>query len=322
MTLHTRTVTIFGGAGFIGAQIVRLLAKKGWRIKIVSRVPERAFFLKPCGAVGQIVPLACDYSDPDSIAKTLKGSDFAINCIGALYERRRARFSRVHVDIPQKIAQACTETGVQRLVHLSALGCDKGVAQYAKTKREGEEAVRAAFPAVTILRPSVIFGPDDDFFNMLAEMARYFPALPLVGGGHTKFEPVYVGDVAQAVLAALCLPAGGDHDPQGKTFELGGPEVLTFREICERLSVYTGRQRRLVSLPWGLAKLEAAFLGMLPRPPLTRDQVELLKTDNIVSEGALTLESLGITPTGMSLIVPSYLASYRPGGRPADKKRA
>lgn len=318
----SKTATIFGGTGFIGSQVVRELAKKGYRIKVATRVPERAYFLRPCGHVGQVVPFACNYSDKDSIAAAVKDADVVVNCIGILYERGRTKFARVHTELPQEIAKACRKQGAARFVHISALGCDKGGSRYAKSKLEGEKAVRKAFPAATILRPSVVFGPDDDFFNKFAGLARLAPALPLIGGGNTRFQPVYVGDVADAVLAALTLPGVGAGDPRGKIYELGGPEVATFREIYQRLFSHTGRKRTMVSLPWGLAKVNATFLGMLPHPILTRDQVESLKTDTVVDEKALTLQDLGINPTGMALILPSYLEHYRPGGRFADKKRA
>lgn len=220
------------------------------------------------------------------------------------------------------IAKACKKHEVGRFVHISSLACDKGHSKYARTKIEGEKLAKKAFKDITILRPSVVFGPGDEFFNMFAEMARYVPVLPLIGGGRTKFQPVYVGDVADAVMAALCLPAGGDDSPLGKTYELGGPEVVSFKEVYERLFKHTGRERMLVSLPFGLAKIKGVFLSILPNPPLTADQVESLKTDNIVSKKALKLEDLGIKPTGMSLILPEYLAQYRPGGRFSDKKRA
>lgn len=320
-----RIATVFGGTGFIGTQIVRELAKKGYTVKVATRVPERANFLKPTGAVGQIVPFSCRYSDPESIAAAVRGASCVVNCIGILYERGGSTFRRAHVETPAEIARACKTEGVQRFVHIAALGIDEAVSRYAATKREGEAAVRKSFPEATILRPSVVFGPGDDFFNKFAELARYLPFLPLIGGGQSKFQPVYVGDVADAALAAITLPPIGENDPRGKTYELGGPEVLTFREIYERLFFYTKRRRPLVSLPWGLARLHAFFLGLLPKPLLTRDQVDTLKSDNIVSSRGLTLQDLGIRPTGMSLILPSYLDHYCPGGRFSDdtgEKRA
>lgn len=305
-----QTATIFGGTGFAGRRIVAELAKRGLTVKIATRVPERAYFLKTCGVPGQIVPLACDYNDPASIANAVRGSDYVVNCVGILFERRKGDFVRAHADIPRNIAQACARHGVAGLVHLSALGADRGLSRYAHTKLEGESAVRAAFPAAVILRPGVMFGPGDSFFNMFAELARYTPALPLIGGGKTALQPVYAGDVATAAVAALETPGAA-----GKTYELGGPEIVTFREVYERLAVLTGRRRCLVGVPFALAKIEAAVLNLLPRPLLTPDQVESLKTDSVVTPGALTLGSLGIAPTPMGAILPGQLARYRPGGR-------
>lgn len=313
MTLSCKTATVFGGTGFIGTQIVRTLAKLGWRVKVASRVPERAFFLRPCGTVGQIVPVACDYT-PESIAAAVKGSDFVVNCIGILYERGKAKFKKIHADIPQTIAGACAAQGVERFVHISALACERGTSRYARSKFAGEQAVRAAFPKATILRPSLVFGPEDDFFNKFAELARFLPVFPLIGGGKTLFQPVYAGDVAAAVAAALTLPAAGDKNPEGGIYELAGPERLSFRQIYERLFEETGRARCLLSLPFPLAKVQGAFMALAPSPLLTPDQVESLKTDNIPSGAERTLEDLGIQPTGMAAILPAYLARFRPDG--------
>lgn len=305
-----QTATVFGGTGFAGRRIVAELARRGLTVKIATRVPEHAYFLKPCGVPGQIVPLACDYSDPASITSAVRGSDYVINCIGLLFERRKGDFVRAHIDIPREIAQACARHGVAGFVHLSALGADKGQSRYARTKLEGEATVRTGFPAAVILRPGVMFGPGDSFFNMFAELARYTPVLPLIGGGKTKLQPVYVGDVAATAMAALETPGAS-----GKTYELGGPEIVTFRDVYERLAALTGRRRCLVSVPFALAKIEAAFLNLLPRPLLTPDQVESLKTDSVVTPGALTPGSLGIAPTPMDAILPEQMARYRSGGR-------
>lgn len=314
MNMKNKIATVFGGTGFVGRQVVRELAARGVIIKVATRVPERAYFLKPDGAVGQIVPFICDYSDEKSLAAAIEGSDFVINCIGILFEKGKHRkFNKIHTDLPVAIAALCAQSGVSRLVHISALGVDQGTSKYAKTKLEGEKGVLANFPKATILRPSVIFGEDDSFFNMFAEMARYAPVLPLIGGGKTKFQPVYVGDVARAVMAALENP-----QTQGQIYELGGPEVLSFQEIYERLFRYTGRKRCLVSLPYGLAKVQASFMSVLPQPPLTPDQVESLKTDTIVSPAAQGLADLGVSPTALDVILPTYLKRYRVGGRFAE----
>lgn len=316
MTIGKKMATVFGGTGFIGRQIVRGLARQGYTVKIATRVPERAYFLRPAGRVGQVVPFACDYGSAESIAAALRGSQVAVNCIGVLYERgKRGTFDRAHVEIPARIAAACQREGVESLIHLSALGVQSGNARYAQSKRAGEQAVLSNFPAATILRPGVVFGEGDDFFNKFAEMARYLPFLPLIGGGETKFQPVYVGDVADAVMAALRLPGA-----RGRIIELGGPEIVSFREIYERLFAHTGRRRCLVKIPFGVARMQAFFLSLLPVPPLTPDQVEMLRTDSIASPDTPGLKDLGIEAKNMDLILPRYLGVYRPGGRFAGIK--
>lgn len=310
MTQHQKMATVFGGTGFVGTQIVYALAKAGYAIKIATRVPERAYFLRPCGNVGQVVPLACNYSDPKSIAKAVQGSDVVVNCIGALFEKGEQSFQKAHIDIPAAIAKSCADYNVDRFVHISALACDRGTSKYAKSKYKGEEAIHAQYPSAIILRPSVIFGEGDDFFNMFAKMATILPILPLIGGGETQFQPVYVGDVVDATMAAVNTP-----DADGKIYALGGPEILSFKQIFERLFSYTGQTPILLSLPFGLAKIQAAFLSMLPKPLLTRDQVESLKTDNIVTNDELTLSDLGVNPTALDIILPTYLVRYRAGGR-------
>jgi uncharacterized protein YbjT (DUF2867 family) len=313
MTRMPPVATVFGGTGFIGRRIVRALARAGAQVRVASRVPERAYALRPCGVPGQIVPVACD-GGPEAIARVLAGSDWVVNTVGQLFEKKARPFERAHVDIPRAIAQACAGCGVGRFVHISALGVEHSRARYALTKQAGEEAIRAAFPAATILRPSVVFGPDDNFFNQFASLARIAPALPLIGGGKTRFQPVFVDDVAAAALNALTWPALPPENPQGKTYELGGPEVFTFREILERIALWTGRARPLVSVPWGLARLQAAMAEWLPVPPLTRDQVELLRTDSVTAPGAAGLKDLGVIPTTVESVVPFYLERYREGG--------
>lgn len=312
-----KTACIFGGTGFIGRQIVRELAERGIRVKVATRVPEKAFFLKPCGAVGQIVPFPCDYSDPKSIQQAVSGCDYVVNCIGILFEKKKGGFERIHANLPAAIAKACAKEDVKSFVHISALGVEENKSKYAKTKVEGEKAAKKNFKDVTILKPSVVFGPDDDFFNRFAKLAKIVPFLPLIGGGKTKFQPVYVGDVADAAIKCLTVEtyAGG-------SYELGGPDVVSFKEIYEILFEYTKDRKALVTLPWGIAKLQGKVMSLAPTPPLTADQVESLKVDNVVSDKASTLADLDIKAKSMDVVLPTYLARYRPGGRFADIKEA
>ncbi len=317
MTQHYKQACIFGGSGFIGRQIVRLLAKDGYTIKVASRAPEGAFFLKTAGNVGQVVPFLCDYAKDEDLARAVEGCDLVINCIGILYERRRGDFVRVHTELPRRLSKACRDGGVSKFIHLSALGCDQAFSKYGKSKYAGEQAIFENFPAATMLRPSVVFGAEDNFFNMFARLSVIAPFLPLIGGGKTKFQPVYVGDVASAVMSAAHSVHAG-----GKIYELGGPDIVTFKDIYQKLFAHTGRPRALLPLPWGLAKIQGHVMGALPSPLLTADQVESLKTDTVVTPQALGLKDLGISPTAMEIVLPTYLARYRPGGRFGDKKRA
>lgn len=304
-------VTVFGGSGFIGRYVVERLAAEGWIIRVAVRRPSRAKFLKPLGNIGQITPLCVPLQDAEAVAAAVSGADAVVNLVGILFEGGRQRFQAVHAEGAGTVAAAAAAAGVDSLVHISALGASAdSPSAYARSKAAGEAAVRQAFPEAVILRPSVVFGPEDDFFNRFAEMTRFSPVLPLIGGGRTRFQPVYVGDVARAVVVAL-----SDPNCRGKVYELGGPRVYSFKEILELLLETIGRKRKLVSLPFALARLQAAFLELLPQPPLTRDQVALLRNDNVVSPGALTLRDLGITPTAPEAVIPAYLERFRPGGR-------
>lgn len=321
-SLQGKTATVFGGTGFVGRYVVAALAKAGATVRVVTRHQQSAYFLRTNGVVGQIVPVSSTYRTKEEIDRDVQGSDVVVNCTGILFEKRKNQFHRVHADIPQWIAEACARHSVKRFVHISALGVDIGQSDYAKSKLAGEAAVIRAFPLATILRPSAIFGPEDNFFNMFASLARILPAMPLVGGGKTKFQPVFVGDVAAAVLAALTQVSSLRGGPQGRIYELGGPEILTLREIYERIFEQTGRKRMMVTLPWGLARIQAAFLSILPTPPLTNDQITSLQTDSVVGQNAAILVDLGIHPTGLDVVLPGYLDRFRPGGRFAEKKRA
>lgn len=314
--MQGRRVTVFGGSGFIGRYVVKRLAEDGARVRVAVRDVEAAKFLKPMGAVGQIAPFAVNIGDEAAIQTAVEGADAVINSIGVLYESGSQSFRRAHVDGPAAIAKASAAAGVDALVHISAIGADAGSESlYAKSKAMGEDAVRQAFPAATILRPSVVFGPEDDFFNRFAAMARLSPALPLIDGGETKFQPVYVGDVAEAAVAATTDP-----EAAGKTYELGGPEVVTFKEALEYIIAEIGRKRALAFAPSCLLRPFAAVLEALPLPPpITRDQLTMLQQDTIVGEGALGLSDLGVEATAMDAIVPSYLARHRDGGQFARK---
>jgi uncharacterized protein YbjT (DUF2867 family) len=307
-------VTVFGGSGFLGRHVVRALAKRGYRIRVAVRRPELAGHLQPLGRVGQIHAVQANVRYPGSVDAAARDADAVINLVGILFERGRQRFDAVQAFGAEAVALAAANHGC-RCVHVSAIGADENAASlYARSKAIGEKLVLAASPTATVLRPSVLFGPEDDFFNRFASMARFMPALPLVGGGHTRFQPVFAGDVAAAIVRALERRAGA-----GRIYELGGPEVRTFKELMEFMLATIERKRLLVPLPFGLAKLQAYVLQLLPKPLLTPDQVELLKGDNVVSDAARhegrTFETLGIEPVAMEAIVPAYLWRFRKTGQ-------
>ncbi|MCW5698436.1 MAG: complex I NDUFA9 subunit family protein [Rhodospirillales bacterium] len=308
--MDRRLVTVFGGSGFIGRHLVQRLAAASWIVRVAVRDTESAQFLKTMGDVGQIVPISVDITDQASVDAAVRDAEAVVNLVGILYERGQRTFERIHVDGAAIIAEATALAGADRLVHVSAIGANlDSEAAYARTKAAGENAVKAAFPKATILRPSVVFGPEDDFFNRFAAMARISPILPVF---KTSFQPVYVGDVAEAIMKVLA-----DGETAGKTYELGGPRVISFREVMELVMKETGRCRALVPMPLALASFEAMFLEWLPVPPLTRDQVKLLANKNVVAADALGLQDLGISPTAVEVILPMYLARYRRFGRDA-----
>ncbi|HEY4076995.1 MAG TPA: complex I NDUFA9 subunit family protein [Rhizomicrobium sp.] len=314
--MNTNLVTVFGGSGFLGRHTVRALARAGWRIKVATRHPNVAFFLRPLGSVGQIDFVKCDVAEAEQVQHAVLGASAVINLTGILFQKGQT-FEDVQAEGAANIAQAAAAVGATSLVHVSAIGADaESDSGYAVTKAMGEAAVREAFPTATILQPSIIFGPEDSFFNKFAAMARMFPALPLIGGGKTRFQPVFVGDVATAIVTALKSP-----DAKGRTYELGGPTSYSFKELLELILRETGRSRLLVPLPFGLAMFKAAFLQLLPNPLLTMDQVRLLKKDNVVSPTAASLADLGITPTSVEAVVPSYLWRYRTKGEYAADPR-
>lgn len=307
-------ITVFGGSGFLGRHVVRALAQRGYRIRVAVRRPELAFHLQPLGWVGQIHAVQANLRYPDSVEAAVRDAAAAVNLVGILFQRSKQRFDAVMARGAETVALAAANHGA-RVVHVSAIGADEnGSAGYARAKGLGEKLALAAVPSAVVMRPSVIFGPEDDFFNRFAAMARMSPFLPLVGGGRTRFQPVFVGDVATAVADAV----DGKAKP-GAVYELGGPDVRTFRELMDYVLATVERRRLLVPLPFAIAKLQASLLQFLPKPPLTPDQVELLKTDNVVSDEAQhehrTLDGLGIRPTAMASVVPSYLWRFRKAGQ-------
>jgi len=306
----TSLVTVFGGSGFIGRNVVRALAKAGYRIRVAVRYPNLAHYLPPMGTVGQIQLMKCNVNDAAQVARAMQGADAVINLVGVLYSRGAQSFDALQAEAPGTIAMAAKAAGAARFVQMSSIGADaESESGYARSKAEGERVVREEFPAATILRPSIVFGPEDGFFNKFAGMARMLPFLPLIGGGHTKFQPVFVGDVADAIVTCLSDPA-----TQGKTYELGGPAVYSFKELMQFILRETHRSRPLLPVPFFLASLKAMFLQFMPTPLLTPDQVTLLKSDNVVSPGTLTLKDLGIVPDSIEAVVPAYLYRFRPKG--------
>ncbi|HAJ19926.1 MAG TPA: complex I NDUFA9 subunit family protein [Rhodospirillaceae bacterium] len=306
-----KVVTVFGGSGFVGRQVVRELARIGCRVRVAVRFPDTASDLKPMGDVGQIVPIACNIRQDSSVARALDGADAVINLVGILYESGTQTFDAVHHQGSARIAKAAKAAGITSFIQMSALGAaPDSPALYARSKAAGEAAVRAEVPEAIVVRPSVIFGPEDSFFNRFASIMRITPLLPLIGGGEQKFQPVYVGDVADAIVKALT-----DSSAAGRTYELCGPTVYSFKELMELVMSETGRHVGLVPVPFELARIKAFFLELLPVPPLTRDQVELLRSDNIATGNLPGLKDLGIAPTAAEVILPSYLDIYRKGGR-------
>jgi uncharacterized protein YbjT (DUF2867 family) len=307
-------VTVFGGSGFLGRHVVRALAQRQYRVRVAVRRPELCGHLRPMGRVGQIHAVQANLRYPQSIAAAVRDADVVVNLVGILFERGRQRFDAVQSAGAEAVAQAAAAGGA-RVVHISAIGADANApSRYAQSKAEGERRVLGAAPDAVIIRPSIVFGPEDDFFNRFAALARMAPALPLPGGGHSRFQPVFAGDVAEAIAKAV----DGELKP-GTVYELGGPDVRTFKELMEFTLATIQRRRLLVPVPFALLKLQAAVLQFLPKPPLTPDQVDLLKRDTIVSEDARrdgrTLEGLGIIPESMAAIVPTYLWRFRKTGQ-------
>jgi NADH dehydrogenase len=312
-------VTVFGGSGFIGTQAVRQLAKAGWRIRVAVRNPNLAYRMRMHGDVGQIDLVQANVRNRASIQRALEGATAAVNLVGVLHETGRQGFQAIHAMGARSVAEVAREQGVSRLVQMSALGADAdSPSKYARTKAEGELAARAVFADAVVVRPSIVFGQDDHFFNRFAALAATSPVLPLIGGGKTRFQPVFVGDVGKALAMAVTAEAAG-----GQIYELGGPAVFSFRELMQLVLAETGRRRILLPLPFPVASLMGALgdlvAGLVP-PPITSDQVKLLRTDNVVSGAWPGLPALGITPTTLETVLPTYLYRYRKGGQYADQE--
>ncbi len=309
-------VTVFGGSGFVGRHVVRALARRGYRIRVAVRRPDLAGFLQPLGNVGQISFVQANLRYRGSIDKAVQGADHVVNCVGILFENGRNSFDAVQEFGARAVAEAARAAGA-RLTHISAIGADaQSSSIYASTKGRAEAAIQSILPDATILRPSIVFGPEDSFFNKFAAMARISPFLPLVGGGKTKFQPVYVEDVAEAVALAV-----DGKIASGKIYELGGRDVLTFKQCLQTMLEVIGRKRALVPMPFSIASMIGSIASAIPliTPPLTSDQVTLLKRDNVVSDSAKaegrTLEGMGIQPVKVASILPTYLVHFRPHGQ-------
>lgn len=298
-------VAVFGGTGFVGRYVVKALAERGYGVNVISRNPEEAAEVKVSGAVGQIALSHGNIRSEKSIRRCIEGTCAVINLVGILYETRHQKFSAIHAQGAERLARAAKQAGISRFIHISALGVDKNAkSRYARTKLSGEKAVLAAFPEATILRPGIIFGAEDNFFNVFANLAKCLPFLPLIGFGKTRFQPVYVADVAKAVVTTV-----EDPKTKGLIYGLGGPKIYTFRQLIQFINKQTGHRRLLVPIPFWLAKLQAALMELLFLRILTRDQVTMLQTDNVVTEPH-TIRDLGINPRSVEDIVPTYLERY------------
>ncbi len=310
--MSIKQVTVFGGSGFVGRAIVRALAQEGYQIRVACRRIELAERIKTAGDVGQITILRTNLRIPASVAAAVSGSQAVINASGIAFQRGRQRYETVHVEGARAIAEAAKAAGVQRLVHISGIGADQrnSTNRFIRSKVDAEDAIVSGFADATMLRPSVVFGPEDAMFNRMAQIARQAPFLPVVGDGSARVQPVYVGDVGAAVVAVLERP-----DTAKSVFELGGPHVYTYREIGKLVLREIDRHKRIVGIPAGLMKIAGFFAEFLPVPPLTHDQVDLLVTDNVTRPGAPGLAELGIKPTAAEAILPMYLDRYRIGGR-------
>ena len=311
MQNNQKIIAIFGAGGFLGKHLMRQLTKLDYRIKVATRNPFQKGYLKPLGNPGQIELLKTNIFNSEDVKQVLKNCDLAINLVGILYETRKQKFNQVHSQFPHLLSNLCSEAGIKNLVHVSALGVkERHASLYMQSKLQGEKNIQNNFKPSVILRPSVVFGPEDKFFNTFASLAQFSPALPLVGGGKTKFAPIYVGDVAKAIAKAVEL-----NNSEPKIYELGGPKNYSFKELMEILLAEIKKKRFLIPIPWGAAKFQSYFLQMMPNPLLTPDQVELLKHNNIVSGDHPTIKDLGISGTPIQSILPKYIYRFRTGGQ-------
>ena len=311
MQNNQKIIAIFGAGGFLGKHLMRQLTKLDYRIKVATRSPYLKGYLKPLGNPGQIELFKTNIFNSEDIKQVLKNCDLVVNLVGILYETRKQKFNHIHSQFPDLLSNLCSESGIKNLVHVSALGVrERHASQYMQSKIQGENNIQNNFKPSVILRPSVVFGPEDKFFNTFASIAQFSPVLPLIGGGKTKFAPIYVGDVAKAIVKALEL-----NNSEPKIYELGGPENYSFKQLMEILLAEIKKKRFLVTIPFGFAKFQSYFFQMMPNPLLTSDQVELLKYNNVVSGDYPTLKDLGITGTIIQSILPKYIYRFRAGGQ-------
>ena len=311
MQNNQKIIAIFGAGGFLGKHLMRELTKLDYRVKVATSNPYLKGYLKPLGSPGQIELFKTNIFDQESVKQVLKNCDLAINLVGILYETRKQKFNQIHSQFPHLLSNLCNELGTKNLIHVSALGVrERHTSQYMQSKLQGEKNIQDNFKPSVILRPSVVFGPSDKFFEKFASIAQFSPFLPLIGGGKTKFAPIYVGDVAKAIVKSLEL-----NNSQTKIYELGGPEDYSFKELMEILLAEIKKKRFLISIPWSFAKFQSYFLQMLPNPLLTPDQVELLKYSNVVSGDYPTLKDLGVSGTPIHSILPKYIYRFRTGGQ-------
>ena len=311
MQNNQKIIAIFGAGGFLGKNLMRELTKLDYRVKVATRNPYLKGYLKPLGSPGQIELFKTNIFDQESVKQVLKNCDLAINLVGILYETRKQKFNQIHSQFPHLLSNLCNELGTKNLIHVSALGVrERHTSQYMQSKLQGEKNIQDNFKPSVILRPSVVFGPEDKFFNTFASIAQFSPVLPLIGGGKTKFVPIYVGDVAKAVVKTLDL-----NNSEPEIYELGGPKNYSFKELMEILLIEIKKKRFLVPISFSVAKFQSYFLQMMPTPLLTPDQVEMLKYDNVVSGKYKTLKNLKIKSTTIQSILPKYIYRFRTGGQ-------